>query len=111
MAAGRLFHFKEAWEQLTDSPFVLQATDGYLLEPRAQPPFMSHREAAFLETLFRGQKESVVDEEVRGVMEKGVVAQSPSGAGFYSRFVLFCFVGFFFLFFFWFQRKTDGCAQ
>ena len=88
MVAGRLSHFKEAWGRLTDSSFVFQAIDGYLFEFRAQPSFMSHWEAASMKTLFKGQKGSFMDEEVRELLKKGAVEQAPSGAAFYSR--IFC---------------------
>lgn len=53
--AGRLSLFPESWACISDSSFVLQTIKGYHLEFKTKPPIMSPREAATMETSFKGE--------------------------------------------------------
>jgi hypothetical protein len=84
--AGRLAKFAEAWRTITDSHFVIRSvTSGYLLEFRESPPLMAASEVARMETVFRGERASVMDAETASLLEKGAIERVASTPGFFSR--------------------------
>ena len=93
--AGRLSRFIEEWKKITDSPFVLQAVDGYQLEFQSKPPVMSPTEAQDMETALkggggggRGETPKHDGRRNSGADRKRAIEISDGQIGFYSRMFL-----------------------
>ena len=86
--AGRLALHAAAWRDITDSAYVLQAVQGYLLDFHTRPPIMSARQANAMETTMSGGKAELLDAVVTELLRKGAIEKCHRGPGFYSRMFL-----------------------
>ena len=81
--AGRLTHFLQFWKAITTDQWVLQIIEfGYRLDFAGSPPSSGVRV-----TTLRGDSQSVLMEEVEGLLEKCAIELVPPGQekdGFYS---------------------------
>ena len=59
--AGRRALYAAAWRDITDSAYVLQAVQGYLLDFHTRPPIMSVRQASAMETTMNSGKAELLD--------------------------------------------------
>ena len=53
-----------AWRDITDSAYVLQAVQGYLLDFHTRPPIMAARQANAVETTMNSGKAELLDADV-----------------------------------------------
>ena len=88
VVAGHLSLFLEAWAWISDSLFLLQTIKGDRLEFKTKTLFMSPRETATMETSFKGETETIMDEEVKDLLPKNALKPCHAKTGFYSR--IFC---------------------
>ena len=86
--AGRLALHATAWREITDSAYVLQAVQGYLLDFHTRPSIMSARQANAMETTMNSGKAELLDAEVTELLRKGAIEKCNRGPGFYSRMFL-----------------------
>ena len=86
--AGRLALHAAAWRDITDSAFVLQAVQGYLLDFHTTPPIMSARQTNVMETTMNSGKAELLDARGDGTSSKGGHREMQQGTGFYSRMFL-----------------------
>ena len=86
--AGRLALHAAAWRDITDSTYVLQAVQGYLLDFHTRPPIMSAHQANAMETTMNSDKAELLDAEVTELLRKGAIEKCNRGPGFYSRMFL-----------------------
>ena len=80
--AGRLALHAAAWRDITDSAYVLQAVQGYLLDFHTRPPIMSARQANATETTMNSGKAELLDAEVTELLRKGAIEKCNRGPGF-----------------------------
>ena len=62
--ADRLALHAAAWRDITDSAYVLQAVQGYLLDFHTRPPIMAARQANAVETTMNSGKAELLDADV-----------------------------------------------
>ena len=80
--AGRLALHAAAWRDITDSAYVLQAVQGYLLDFHTRPPILSARQANARETTMNSGKAELLDAEVTELLRKGAIEKCHRGPGF-----------------------------